>query len=418
MNEAEAITCCVVGAGPAGMMLALLLAREGVRVRVLEKHADFLRDFRGDTIHPSTLDLIDELGLREALDRVPHQVVTRVRADVGGRVVTIADLSALHRPNRSIYLMPQWDFLELLVREASASASFELTMNAEVIDLVMDRGRVVGVVYRSGDEVRRLRADLVVACDGRGSTIRALRGARPFELGAPMDVLWFHASRSTHDPDESFGIVRPGRMLVVIDRGSYWQCGYLIPKGGYQRVRSEGLAALRASLSEVAPFLGDGRLEALATWDDVKVLRVEVNHLARWFRPGLLLLGDAAHAMSPIGGVGINLAIQDAVAAARRIAAPLRRGRVRTLDLARVQLRRAPPALLTQVAQLFIQRRVIGRVLERRPLRPPSLLPRALALRPVRRAVARALGLGLWPEHWRSPARERARASAPADDGA
>jgi 2-polyprenyl-6-methoxyphenol hydroxylase-like FAD-dependent oxidoreductase len=402
-SPSESTTCCVVGGGPAGMMLGLLLARAGIAVTVLEKHADFLRDFRGDTIHPSTLELIDELGFLDELEAIKHDVLTELRADVNGHWLTVANLGALRTSHPWIYMMPQWDFLELLARKAAEHPGFRLVKSAEVTELMTEGERVAGVVYRSTNEggtTKRLRAELTFACDGRGSVLRSRRGAHPVDLGAPMDVLWFRIPRRSTDAAETFGILRAGRMLVLLNRSTYWQAGYVIPKGDEARVHAAGLARLRANLVDMAPFLGDGRLDRLARWEDVHTLSVQVNHLKKWFYPGLLFLGDAAHAMSPIGGVGINLALQDAVAAANILVEPLRRGRVTSLDLARVQARRCLPAMSTQLVQLAVQRRIIGRVLGGRlPLLPRRVPP--VVGRGLQRLVARAVGIGMQPEHWR-----------------
>jgi 2-polyprenyl-6-methoxyphenol hydroxylase-like FAD-dependent oxidoreductase len=406
-SDTATTTCCVVGGGPAGMMLALLLARAHVPVTVLEKHADFLRDFRGDTIHPSTLELIEELGFLDELEQLRHDVVTRLRVDMNGRWLTIADLGTLRTRHRCIYMMPQWDFLELLARKAAESPAFRLVTCAEVTDLLMEGERVTGVVYRSHGETKRLRADMTFACDGRSSVLRTRRGARPVDLGAPMDVFWFRIPRHESDGEETFGVVRRGRMLVLIHRGTYWQAGYLIPKGDERRVKDAGLDRFRSSLVEMAPLFGDGRLDAITSWDEIHTLSVQVNHLKRWFYPGLLFLGDAAHAMSPIGGVGINLALQDAVAAANLLAEPLRERRVTMVDLARVQARRWYAAAFTQAIQLVIQRQLIRRVLGGQIVRPPPRLPRRLTPR-LQALVARTIGIGIRPEHWRptsTPAR-------------
>jgi 2-polyprenyl-6-methoxyphenol hydroxylase-like FAD-dependent oxidoreductase len=381
------------------MMLALLLARAGVEVVVLEKHGDFLRDFRGDTIHSSTLELIEQLGFLDELEALPHQVATRLGADIEGTRVNVFDLSALHGKHRHIYLLPQWDFLALLARKAAEYPSFRLVMNAEVTDLWRDGKRVVGVVYRHEGKTKRLSADLTVACNGRDSILRHLAGARPIDFGAPMDVLWFQLPRQSSDPPMTAASIRHGRMLVMLDRGDYWQMGYLIPKGSFRRVRERGLERFLASIEQMAPFL-EGRTQALTDWDDIRILRVQVNQLARWFYPGLLFIGDAAHAMSPIGGVGINLALQDAVATANIVTESLLHGKVTMRTLARVQRRRWLPAAVTQALQLTVQHRVIRPILGGQKLRPPKYLPRLLALRPVRRIVARALGRGVRPERW------------------
>jgi 2-polyprenyl-6-methoxyphenol hydroxylase-like FAD-dependent oxidoreductase len=382
------------------MMLGLLLARAGVAVTVLEKHADFLRDFRGDTIHPSTLDVIAELGLLEELLRRPHDEVRELSAQIGRARVSIADFS--HVPSRCkfIALMPQWDFLDFLAEHARAFAGFRLEMRAEAVDLIEEGARVAGVRARTADGALEVRAGLVVAADGRHSTLRARAGLVGETYGAPIDVLWLRLPRDPRDPDETFGHVESGRMLVMLNRGDYWQCAYVIPKDGMQALEREGLPAFRGHLVEMSPFLA-GRVALLRTWDDVKLLTVAIDRLRRWWRPGLLCIGDAAHAMSPIGGVGVNLAVQDAVAAANRLAGPLLSGKVLDGDLAAVQRRREFPTRVTQAVQRAIQDRLISRVLRQRDgsLELPLAL-RLLRRFPVlRRIPARLVGTGVRPEH-------------------
>ena len=399
-------TVCIVGGGPAGMMAGLLLARAGVPVTVLEKHADFLRDFRGDTIHPSTLDLMDALGLGDAFRALPQRRVETLSGVVAGRAFRVADFRHLPTRNRFIALMPQWDFLDFLAREAGRYPGFRLRMRTEGLGLVEAGGRVAGVRVRGPEGAGEIRADLVLCADGRHSLMRAEAGLRPRSFGAPMDVLWFRLSRREDDADATAGRFGRGRILVTIDRGTHWQCAYVVPKGGDARLRAEGLAAFRARVADLAPFLAD-RVGEIAAFADVKLLTVAVDRLERWHRPGLLCIGDAAHAMSPLGGVGINLAIQDAVAAANRLAGPLRRGGVTEADLAAVQRRRMPPVRLTQGLQRLIQDRVIARVLDGgapdgapdgSPLRPPLMLRLLDALPVLQRLPARIVGLGFRPE--------------------
>jgi 2-polyprenyl-6-methoxyphenol hydroxylase-like FAD-dependent oxidoreductase len=384
------------------MMLGFLLARAGVDVVVLEKHADFLRDFRGDTIHPSTLDVMAELGLLDEFLTRPHQEVTTLSGRVEDTLVTIADFN--HLPTRCKFLafMPQWDFLNFLAEQAARFPSFHLRMQTSFEDLRWDGARVAGVQARGPDGVLEIEAALTVGCDGRESAVRARAGLQSVELGAPMDVLWLRLSKHPDDPHETFGYIRGGRIMALIDRGAYWQCAYVIPKGTFAELREHGLDEFRRQVSAIVPFLGE-RVTEIQSWDDVKLLTVRVDRLRRWFRPGLLCIGDAAHAMSPIGGVGINLAIQDAVATANILGDQLRHGTVTLRDLRTVQRRRERAARLTQGLQLFIQSRIIGRVLAdgRAPLlgRVPWLL-RALPFLP--RVPARLVGLGFRPEHVRS----------------
>jgi 2-polyprenyl-6-methoxyphenol hydroxylase-like FAD-dependent oxidoreductase len=397
------VRCCIAGGGPAGMMLGFLLARAGVGVVVLEKHADFLRDFRGDTIHPSTLELMHELGLLADFLARPHQEARQLKGQVGDAEVTVADFSHLPTHCRFIAFMPQWDFLNFLAERGRAYSTFHLRMQAQVTGLVEDGGRVLGVRAVTPDGHLEVRAELVVGADGRHSTVRERAGLRVVNLGAPIDVLWMRLPRHPGDPATPLGRFDRGQVFVMLDRGDYWQCAYVIPKGGFEEIRRRGLDAFRDAVAEIAPFLRD-RVGELRGWDDVKLLTVMVDRLQRWYRPGLLCIGDAAHAMSPIGGVGINLAIQDAVAAANILAAPLRDGSATVNDLRRVQRRREFPTRVTQCLQVFIQDRVIRRVLaSRKRLTLPWPL-RLLRRFPVlARVPARLIGLGIRPEHVRTP---------------
>jgi 2-polyprenyl-6-methoxyphenol hydroxylase-like FAD-dependent oxidoreductase len=403
MINVQQTQCCIAGGGPAGMMLGFLLARMGVEVVVLEKHADFLRDFRGDTIHPATLELMHELGLLEALLRRPHDEARTLAGLVGPDAVTIADFSHLPTRCRFIAFMPQWEFLDFLAAQARRYKAFRLRMQCEATGLIEEDGRVVGVRAEGKEGPAEIRAALVIAADGRHSVLRERAGLVVENKGAPMDVLWMRLSRRGTDPDQTLGRIDRGRMLVMIDRRDYWQCGFVIRRGGYGEIHARGLPALRSEIAGLAPFVAD-RVAELATWDDVKLLTVAVDRLRRWWRPGLLCIGDAAHAMSPIAGVGINLAIQDAVAAANRLGAPLRDGRLAATDLAAVQRRREFPTVMTQQLQILIQNRVIGRVLANAgPTSlafPFTLLNRFPALR---RIPARFIGMGFRPEHIGTP---------------
>jgi len=397
------VRCCIAGGGPAGMMLGLLLARAGIEVVVLEKHADFLRDFRGDTIHPSTLEVMHELGLLERLLMVPHQKVPRLNGQFGSLALTIAEFSTLSTQCRFIAFMPQWDFLTFLAKEGTRYATFHLRMQAEVTDLLLEGDRVVGLRATTPDGSLEVRANLTVGADARHSIVRSRAGLSVEEFGAPMDVLWFRLSRRRGDPEDPMGRFDTGRIFVMLNRGDYWQCGFVIPKGSRAHLQAKGLPAFRTAVADVAPFVA-GRIGELQDWESIKLLTVQVDRLRQWFRPGLLCIGDAAHAMSPVAGVGINLAIQDAVATANLLATPLGSGRLTTEDLHQVQRRRAWPTHMTQRIQLFIQDRVIKRVLDNAaPLSPP-LAFRLLAQYPfLRRIPARLIGMGFRPEHVRTP---------------
>jgi 2-polyprenyl-6-methoxyphenol hydroxylase-like FAD-dependent oxidoreductase len=395
--------CCIAGGGPAGIMLGFLLARAGVGVLVLEKHADFFRDFRGDTVHPSTLEVMCELGQIDAFLKLPHQKVEALSGQVGAEHLRMVDFRHLPTRCKFVALMPQWDFLNFLAGQARRYKTFDLRMNAEATDLIEEGGRIVGVRAQTPDGMLTIRADLVVGCDGRHSAVREKAGFKKEDYGAPMDVLWFRLSRKAGDATDTFGHVEAGRLMVMLDRGDYWQCAYVIPKGGIERVKSEGLDAFRDRVVEMSPFLAD-RVGEMKNWDDVKLLSVTVDRLRQWWRPGLICIGDAAHAMSPIGGVGINIAVQDAVAAANRLAGPLRHGTMTDDDLRAIQARRTLPVRFTQWLQLTIQRRIISRVLKSRRRPKPPLFFKLFSIFPVlRRIPARLIGVGIRPEHVRTP---------------
>jgi 2-polyprenyl-6-methoxyphenol hydroxylase-like FAD-dependent oxidoreductase len=401
MLEAVAVRCCIVGGGPAGMMLGLLLARAGVDVLVLEKHADFFRDFRGDTIHPSTLEVIHELGFLEAFLRLPHQEVRELAGEIYGTRVTLADFSHVGAHCRFIALMPQWDFLNFLVNEARRFPRFALRMQAEATDLIETPAGVCGVKALTPEGLLDVHADLVVGADGRHSTVRERAALETQALGAPIDVLWFRLPRKPEDPAATGGYVMPGSFFVMINRESYWQCGFVIPKGAFDAIRREDIGAFRERIARVAPFTAPV-VDTLEDWDAVKLLTVQVDRLREWFKPGLLCIGDAAHAMSPVGGVGINLAIQDAVAAANLLAAPLRKGPAHLADLRAVQRRREWPVRVTQRAQVTVQDRVIARVLEDkgdRSTKLPFVLRLLNRFALLRRVPARLVGIGVRPEH-------------------
>jgi len=391
----------IVGGGPAGMMAGLLFARAGCKVVVLEKHADFLRDFRGDTVHPSTLELLRELGLLHEFLKRPHDKVTTLTARVADRKITIADLSHLPVQSRFVAMMPQWEFLDFLADEARTYPTFSLRMEAQAVDLIIEGGRVAGVRLNDGEEVR---ARLTIAADGRGSILRDKAGLPKKDLGAPIDVLWFRLPKQPTPTNETGGTFGAGTLVVEIDRGDYWQCAYVVPKGAAEEIRAKGIEAFRSDVRRAAPDLGDA-VDTLEDWDQVKLLSVSLDRLETWWRPGLLAIGDAAHAMSPVGGVGINLAVQDAVAAANILAGPLASGASVDPLLEQVQARRLFPTRVIQAAQKAVHDRVLTPLVLRRAVLQKVPLPLRLFERfPIlRRIPARLVGLGVRREHIRSP---------------
>jgi 2-polyprenyl-6-methoxyphenol hydroxylase-like FAD-dependent oxidoreductase len=399
VDDAIHTRCCIAGGGPAGVMLGFLLARQGIEVVVLEKHADFLRDFRGDTIHPSTLEIMFELGILDEFLKRPHQKVTELGGKVGSETVTIADFTHLPTHCHFLALMPQWDFLNFITEQASRYPTFHLRMQAEVTDLIEVNGTVAGVRAKTPNGTLEIRASLIVGADGRHSVVRERARLKVIDLGAPMDVMWMRLSRRPTDPPQTLGHFDRGRILFLINREDYWQCAFVIPKGTADEIRQRGLEAFRQEIAALEPFLQD-RIEELGDWKQISLLTVTVDRLARWSGPGVLCIGDAAHAMSPIGGVGINLAIQDAVAAANLLGPKLRQNNVTENDLEAVQRRRSFPTRATQRFQILIQNNVIRKILgSDKTLSAPWVLKLLQRWPVLRRIPARVLGLGFRPEH-------------------
>jgi len=399
------VRCCIVGGGPAGMMLGYLLGRAGVDVVVLEKHADFFRDFRGDTVHPSTLQVMDELGLIDGFLKLPHQQLQKMDGMFGGTSVRIADLSRVGTKYPFIAFMPQWDFLNFLREAGQRFASLKVMMNAEATDLIRDGEQIAGVRVMTPEGTIDIRADLTIACDGRHSVVRQRAGLEVEEIGAPMDVLWFRAGKKANEDERLFARVEPGKMMVTFDRGDYWQCAYVIAKGQFDAVTARGLPALLDDVARMAPILKSG-LADVKGWDDVKLLTVAINRLKRWTLPGLLCIGDAAHAMSPVGGVGVNLAVQDAVATANLLAAKLASGCPSEDELDAVRRRREFPVRMTQRMQVIAQNNIVSAALKpgNQPLKVPLVVRLITAVPWLQGITARLVGLGIRPEHVHSPA--------------
>jgi 2-polyprenyl-6-methoxyphenol hydroxylase-like FAD-dependent oxidoreductase len=397
-------TCCIVGGGPAGMMLGYLLGRAGVETLVLEKHADFFRDFRGDTVHPSTLQVMDELGLIEGFLKLPHQQLQKMEGKFGAASIRLADLSRLNVKYNFIAFMPQWDFLNFLRESGKRFTSLKVMMNTDATNLIWSGDAVAGVNANTPEGPVEIRCELTIGCDGRHSIVRQRANLEVEEIGAPMDVLWFRAGKRGNESESLFARLEPGKMLVTFDRGDYWQCAYVIGKGQYDAVKAGGLDAFRSDVMALAPILTPG-IADLKSWDDVKLLTVAINRLKRWTRPGLLCIGDAAHAMSPVGGVGVNLAVQDAVATANLLAAKLASGCPSEHDLDAVRRRREFPVRMTQAMQVVVQNKLISVALKAgdRPLRAPLLARIVNAIPWLQGVTARFVALGVRPEHVHSP---------------
>jgi 2-polyprenyl-6-methoxyphenol hydroxylase-like FAD-dependent oxidoreductase len=398
MLETSRTTCCIVGGGPAGVMTGYLLARSGMQVIILEKHKDFFRDFRGDTVHPSTLQLFDELGLLQQLLKIPHQEYRSISLMFGASHFKMADFSHLHTQCKFIALMPQWDLLNFLTEHGKQFPGFNLRLEHEVTGLIQSGGRVTGVEAKTPAGNVQITAELVIGCDGRHSVVRESAKMETMELGVPIDALWFRISRKNDDPETSLGNVNFGKALILINRGEYFQAGLIISKGSFDQIRQNSLTAFQHQITQIAPWLGD-RVYELKDWDQIKLLSVQINRLKQWHRPGLLCIGDAAHAMSPAGGVGINLAVQDAVATANLLVKPLLEANLTEENLAQVQERREFPARVTQQVQVFAHKGIVAVFQNSGPAEPPWQLRLAAGLPGLPRLVGRIVGIGIRPEH-------------------
>jgi len=399
MAQTLVTDCCIAGGGPAGMMCGYILARAGLKVSVLEKHEDFFRDFRGDTVHPSTMEALSELGLLEDFLKRPHNAFLQLSALIGDTTVQVADFRHLPTKAKFMAVMPQWDFLNFMKEAGGRYPNLDVRMRCEALDLIERDGRVVGVKAKGPDGDLHIGAKLVIAADGRTSVLRAKAGLRGVDLGAPIDVLWMRLPRKPDDANVPLGRMGPGHMMIMIERDDYFQCAYVTHKGGFDVIKAAGLEAFRQRIVDAAPMTKD-RVQALKTWDDVKLLTVTVDRLTRWWKPGLLCIGDAAHAMSPVGGVGINLAIQDAVAAANLLAGPLKQGLVGNAPLAAVQARREGAVKLMQAIQVTIQNRLLAPLLAAKgPITVPWPAKLLNAVPVLRQIPARVMGMGFRMEH-------------------